>query len=154
MSKPCGIRWCEGTGIGHWKPEALPYKSRRKGICWYGILNFRISQIIRFRYLFHGTSSLYKRGLLPCNGVLHLTTHPFVALLEAWRTVSGERGFPGAHKPGVGGWPVVVKIERSAVMRLRSDPEWYDKGQAIGRRLVQVRGEFSTDITCSSLDLI
>ena len=107
--------------------------------------------MIRFRYLFHGTSSLYKRdirekGLLPCNGVLHLTTHPFVALLEAGRTVSGEEGFPGAHKRGVGGWPVVVKIERSAVTRLRIDPEWYNKEQAIGRRLLQVRGEFATDM--------
>jgi hypothetical protein len=85
--------------------------------------------------------------------VLHLTTHPFVALLEAHRTVFGEVGFPGAHKPGVGGFPVLVKIERAAVKRLRIDPEWYDKEQAIGRRLVQVRGEFATDIAIDPVKL-
>ena len=114
--------------------------------------------MIRFRYLFHGTSSIYRtnlqqKGLLPSGGVLHLTTHPFVALLEAHRTVCGETGFPGAHKPGVGGFPVVVKIERAVVKRLRIDPEWYDKQQAIGRRLVQVRGEFATDVAIGAVDL-
>lgn len=114
--------------------------------------------MIRFRYLFHGTSSISRRniqenGLRPRNGVLHLTTHPFVALLEAQRTVCGEEGFRGAYKPGVGGIPVLVKIERAAVKKLRIDPEWYDKGEAIGRRLVQVRGEFSTDIAISPENL-
>ena len=114
--------------------------------------------MVRFPYLFHGTSSFYQRniqqnGLLPVNGVLHLTTHPFVALLEAHRTVCGEEGFPGARKPGVGGFAVVVKIERDAARRLRIDPEWYDKSQAAGRRLVQVRGEFATDIAISATHL-
>lgn len=114
--------------------------------------------MLRFPYLFHGTSSIHRRniqenGLLPVNGVLHVTTHPFVALWEAWRTVSGEEGFPGAYKSGVGGWPLVVKIERSAVTRLRNDPEWYNKGQAGGRRFVQVRGEFATDLGISSTHL-
>jgi len=112
----------------------------------------------RFRYLFHGTSSVYRKniredGLLPSYGVLHLTTHPFVALWEAQGTVFGEEGFPGAYKPGVGGFPLVVMMKRSAAKRLLIDPAWYDKGQATGRRLVQVRGEFATDIPISPIHL-
>ena len=60
---------------------------------------------IKFRYLFHGTSSVYSAGikvsgLLPRSGVIYLTTHPMVALIEAERTVRGEgtcrRGTRGA----------------------------------------------------------
>lgn len=107
---------------------------------------------IYFRHLFHGTSSkskteIQERGLLPKAGKLHLTTHPDVALLEALRTVYGEEGYPNAYKPGVGGSPVIVQVQRSAALRLKLDaPEYYDKAQAIGRRLVPVRAAFTTDV--------
>jgi hypothetical protein len=106
---------------------------------------------IHFRHLFHGTSSRYKaeiqeHGLLATTGRLHLTTHPYVALLEAQRTVCGEEGFPNAYKPGVGGFPLIVQVERSAVLhRLKLDAEYYDKTKAAGRRLVQIRAAFVTD---------
>jgi hypothetical protein len=68
---------------------------------------------IRSKYLFHGTSSIYrasieKDGLLPVNGELHLTTLPSLALDEAHWTVNGEDPRYG-YKEAVGGPLLIVK---------------------------------------------
>jgi hypothetical protein len=104
---------------------------------------------LRFQHLFHGTSSIYKPqiqefGLLSKIGRLHLSTHPCVALLEAFRTVCGEEGFHNAYKPGVGGRPIIVQVERAAVKGLQRDAEYYNKEEAARRRCVQVRAAFTT----------
>ena len=105
---------------------------------------------IRFKYLFHGTSSIYREsiesnGLLPVNGALHLTTHPAVALDEAFFTVNGEDPRYG-YKTGVGGDLLIVKVERSAARNLRLDiPGYFDKEATKIRRLVAKRFAFSTD---------
>ena len=103
---------------------------------------------IRFKYLFHGTSSLYradieKAGLLPVNGLLHLTTHPLVALMEAEWTVSGEPHLKAGYKKGVGGGRLVVLVERAEARNLQIDtPGYYDNESAKWRRLSQVRVGF------------
>jgi hypothetical protein len=105
---------------------------------------------IRFKYLFHGTSSIYrdrieKNGLLPVNGALHLTTNPCIAMDEAVFSVRGELRY-GGYKTGVGGFPLVVKVERSAAIDLRLDtPGYYDAEAAKKHRLVAMRCAFLTD---------
>lgn len=107
---------------------------------------------IPFKYLFHGTSSLFrdgieKHGLLPVNGALHLTTHPLVALMEAEWTVNGEAHLEAGYKKGAGGWQLVVRVERSEARNLRIDtPGYYEKVAATERRLSQVRVAFRTDV--------
>jgi hypothetical protein len=105
---------------------------------------------IRFKYLFHGTSSIFresieKDGLLPVNGALHLTTDPALALDEAYWTVKGEDPSSG-YKKAVGGTPLIVKVDRDAVSGLRIDsPGWYDKSSSKVRRLVAKRVAFRTE---------
>ena len=105
---------------------------------------------ICFKYLFHGTSSIYRKGiesngLLPVNGALHLTTHPGIAIDEAVFTVRGEDLRYG-YKKGVGGCPLVVRVDRSAAINLRLDrPGYYDKEAAKKHRLVAIRFSFATD---------
>ena len=105
---------------------------------------------IRFKYLFHGTSSIYREsiesnGLLPVNGALHLTTHSGIALDEAVFTVRGEDLRYG-YKRRVGGSPLVVKVERSAALNLRLDrPGYYDNEATKKHRLVAARCAFATD---------
>ena len=106
---------------------------------------------IRFRYLFHGTSSKYRAdierdGLLPINGRLYLTTHPAIAFEEAENTVRGELHLIHGYKRAVGGNPLIVKVERAKVVNLRLDsPEYYDKESAKIRRLVPKRFAFTTN---------
>ena len=106
---------------------------------------------IRFRYLFHGTSSKYRGdierdGLLPINGKLHLTTHPAIAFEEAENTVGGEPHLVHGYKSAVGGNPLIVKVERAKVGNLRLDsPEYYNKESAKIRRLVPKRFAFTTN---------
>lgn len=105
---------------------------------------------IRFKYLFHGTSSIFRRriekeGLLPRNGALHLTTNPEIAWEEADRTVRGEDPQYG-YKRAVGGEPLIVKVDREAVSGLRIDsPGWYDKDSKKHLRLVAKRFSFRTE---------
>lgn len=116
---------------------------------------------IRFKYLFHGTSSvcrqgIEKDGLLPFNGALHLTTDPFTALEEANWTVNGEDLRHG-YKLGVGGKPIIVKVDRDAVSGLKIDrPGYYDKSSSKVRRLVAKRMAFKTErrISPASLSFI
>ena len=104
---------------------------------------------IRFKYLFHGTSSIFREtieedGLLPVNGALHLTTDPSLALQEASWTVEGEDPSSG-YKKAVGGEPIMVKVDREAVSQLRIDsPGWYDRNSTKVRRLVSKRVAFRT----------
>jgi hypothetical protein len=113
---------------------------------------------IRFKYLFHGTSSTYRKsietkGLLPVNGALHLTTHPCIALGEAVFTVRGEDLRYG-YKRSVGGFPLVVKIDRSAAINLRLDrPGYYNKEAAKKHRLAAIRCAFSTDTSIRPEDI-
>lgn len=104
---------------------------------------------IRFKYLFHGTSSVFRLaierdGLLPVNGALHLTTYPSLALLEAIGTVQGEDSRYG-YKQAVGGTPLIVKVDRDAVSGLTVDsPGWYDGNSRKVLRLVAKRVAFRT----------
>jgi hypothetical protein len=113
---------------------------------------------IRFKYLFHGTSSIYRKGiesngLLPVNGSLHLTTHPGIAMDEAVFTVRGEDLRYG-YKKGVGGCPLLVRVDRSAAINLRLDrPGYYDKEAAKKHRLAAIRCAFSTDTPIRPEDL-
>jgi hypothetical protein len=113
---------------------------------------------IRFKYLFHGTSSIYresieKDGLRPVNGALHLTTEPWLAWTEANWTVFGEDQSSG-YKTGVGGRPLVVKVDREAVSQLRIDsPGWYEKESSKVRRLVAKRVAFRTEKAVSPISL-
>jgi hypothetical protein len=113
---------------------------------------------IRFKYLFHGTSSIFresieKDGLLPINGALHLTTDPALAFDEAYWTVRGEDPSSG-YKKAVGGTPLIVKVDRDAVSGLRIDsPGWYDKTSSKVRRLVAKRVAFRTQIPVSPTHL-
>jgi len=106
---------------------------------------------IRFRYLLHGTSSKHRahiesNGLLPVNGKLHLTTNPAIAFDEAENTVKGEPHLIHGYKIGIGGDPLIVKVERGKVWNLRLDsPGYYDKESASIRRLVPKRFAFTTD---------
>jgi hypothetical protein len=114
---------------------------------------------IRFKYLFHGTSSLYresieKNGLVPVKGALHLTTHPLVALMEAEWTVNGEHHLKAGYKKGVGGFRLVVCVERAAARNLQIDsPGYYEKEAARERRPSQVRVGFRTSIPIKPKDL-
>ena len=113
---------------------------------------------IRFKYLFHGTSSIFresieKDGLLPLNGALHLATDPSLALEEANWTVKGEDPSSG-YKRAVGGDPLIVKVDREAVSQLRIDsPGWYDKSSPKVRRLVSKRVAFRTEKAVSPISL-
>jgi hypothetical protein len=104
---------------------------------------------IRFKYLFHGTSSVFRLaierdGLLPVNGALHLTTDPSLACQEANWTVTGEDPRHG-YKQAAGGTPLIVKVDRDAVSCLTIDsPGWYDKSSRKVRRLVAKRVAFRT----------
>jgi hypothetical protein len=112
---------------------------------------------IRFKYLFHGTSSIFresieKDGLLPINGALHLTTDPSLAYEEAKWTVMGDPS--SGYKRAVGGNPLIVKVEREAVSQLRIDsPGWYDKSSSQVRRLVAKRVAFRTEKAVSPISL-
>jgi hypothetical protein len=107
--------------------------------------------MVKFQYLFHGTSTVYKTsiqecGLMPRNGALHLTTHPEVALFEARNTVHGEPNLRGGYKQAIGGMPLVVVIERTKVVRLCSDTEYYEHLDArSGLPVPEVRFAFKTD---------
>jgi len=86
--------------------------------------------MIKFRYLFHGTSSVHKanilaNGLSPLNGELYLTTHPMVAPIEAEHTVKGEGHLTEGYKNGIGGLPLVTVVERSAAINLKLDVRGY-----------------------------
>jgi len=113
---------------------------------------------IRFKYLFHGTSTVFRRGietdgLLPVNGALHLTTDPSLAWDEANWTVNGEDPRHG-YKLAVGGEPLIVKIDRDAVSGLTIDsPGWYDKNSSKVRRLVAKRVAFRTETVISPAGL-
>jgi hypothetical protein len=113
---------------------------------------------IRFKYLFHGTSSVFrqgieKEGLLPLNGALHLTTDPSLAWDEANWTVNGEDLHYG-YKRSVGGKPLIVKVDRDAVSGLRIDsPGWYDKNSSKVRRLVAKRVAFRTEKPVSPVSI-
>jgi hypothetical protein len=113
---------------------------------------------IRFKYLFHGTSSVFrgdieKCGLLPVNGALHLTTDPSLAWGEANWTVNGEDPRHG-YKRAVGGKPLIVRVDRDAVSRLSIDsPGWYDKSSSSVRRLVAKRVAFRTERGISPVSL-
>lgn len=104
---------------------------------------------IRFKYLFHGTSSVFRLaietdGLLPVNGALHLTTDPSLAWEEANWTVKGEDLRYG-YKQAAGGTPLIVKVDRDAVSDLTVDsPGWYDRNSRKVRRLVAKRVAFRT----------
>jgi hypothetical protein len=105
---------------------------------------------VRFKYLFHGTSSICRaaieaNGLLPVNGLLHLTTLPSLALDEAYWTVKGEDPHHG-YKTPVGGDLLIVKVDRSAARDLRLDVGgWYEKESPKIRRLVAKRYAFRTE---------
>lgn len=107
-------------------------------------------QMITFRHLFHGTSSVCKpsiqqNGLLPSDGSIYLSTHPFVALLEAKRTVGGENNLRGGYKQGVGGSPLIVLVERSAATSLSMDIDgYYDQHDRSGYRPSEIQFAFST----------
>src|ERR1035441_10686211 len=109
---------------------------------------------IRFKYLFHGTSSVFKRGiekdgLLPVNGALHLTTDPSLAWDEANWTVNGEDPRYG-YKRAIGGNPLIVIVDRDAVSGLSIDnPGWYDQNSPNVRRLVAKRVAFRTERSIS-----
>lgn len=75
---------------------------------------------IRFKYLFHGTSSVFrqgieKEGLLLVNGTLHLTRDPSLAWDEANWTVNSEDPRYG-DKHAVSGKPLVVMLKSIAVL--------------------------------------
>jgi hypothetical protein len=122
------------------------------------IVTFAQMSRIRFKCLFHGTSSVFRQsieneGLLPVNGVLHLTTDPSLAWDEANWTVSGEDQRHG-YKIGVGGKPLIVTVDRNAVSCLRIDsPGWYDKNSYKVRRLVAKRVAFRTESAVSPVSL-
>ncbi|MBZ5618150.1 MAG: hypothetical protein LAQ69_05345 [Acidobacteriia bacterium] len=106
--------------------------------------------MVKFRYLFHGTSSIHRAsiqesGLLPRNGAIHLTTHPKVALIEAKRTVKGEGYLPNGYKGGTGGLPLIVAVERSAAVNLRLDAlGYYEQLDRTGYRPSELRYAFTT----------
>lgn len=91
----------------------------------------------QYQYLFHGTSSVFKAGILK-HGLLpgehefkqseqeavYLATNFGLAVREAKFTCEGENGEEGA-----GGSPVVVVVDRKKVKGLRRDHEYhrYDK---------------------------
>jgi hypothetical protein len=106
--------------------------------------------MVKFRFLFHGTSSFHKpsiqkNGLSPRNGTVYLTTHPRIALLEAERTVKGEANLREGYKRGVGGSPIIVVVDRSAAVKLKLDiPGYYERPAAVGYRLSEVRLAFAT----------
>lgn len=90
--------------------------------------------MITFSHLFHGTSTIYKtniqeNGLMPINGPIHLTTHPEVALIEAQRTVNGEANLRAGYKKASGGLPLIVIVQRFAVVGLKLDiPGYHERG--------------------------
>lgn len=118
----------------------------------------RVMRRIRFKYLFHGTSSIFresieKGGLLPKNGALHLTTDPGLAWTEANWTVHGE-DLSSGYKRGVGGRPLLVRVDREAVSQLKIDsPGWYDKESSKVRRLVAKRVAFRTEKAVGPISL-
>ena len=64
---------------------------------------------------------------------------------EAVFTVRGEDLRYG-YKKGVGGRPLVIRVDRSAATRLRLDrPGYYDQEAAKKHRLVAIRCSFVTD---------
>jgi hypothetical protein len=120
-----------------------------------------MSDRVKFRYLFHGTSSVHKAsiqesGLLPRHGPIHLTTHPKLALVEAIRTVSGEGYLLNGYKEGVGGSPIIVIIERSAAAKLTLDAGYYDQTDTEHYSPRELRYAFTTcePIPRSSISLV
>jgi hypothetical protein len=106
--------------------------------------------MIKFRHLFHGTSSVYKAsiqeaGLLPQSRPIFLTTHPLVALMEAHRTVDGEENLLQGYKKRVGGSPIVVIVERAAATKLSLDAEYYYQEDRPGYRRPELRYSFATN---------
>lgn len=73
------------------------------------------------RYVYHGTSSVYaskisntglkpgRRKLSSDPSLVHVTTDPHIASQEALYTCNGD---PHTDAPGVGGSPVIVKLDR------------------------------------------
>jgi hypothetical protein len=116
--------------------------------------------MVKFRQLFHGTSSLYKaaiqeNGLLPRDGPIYLSTQPKVALLEADRTVRGEDNLRDGYKKGVGGAPLLVAVDRSAATGLKLDVAgYYERGTPF--RPSEVRFAFMTSqpISAASISFI
>jgi len=106
--------------------------------------------MVKFRYLFHGTSSVHREsilqtGLTPRETALYLTTHPMVALIEAGRTVDGEGNLREGYKTGIGGTPLIVLVERKAATHLKLDnPGYYERHEGIGYRPSEVRFAFTT----------
>lgn len=56
-------------------------------------------------------ASIQEHGLSNRDGPIYLTTHPLVALMEALRTVNGEENLRDGYKKGVGGSPIIIRVE-------------------------------------------
>lgn len=66
--------------------------------------------------------------------------------MEALRTVNGEENLRDGYKKGVGGSPIIIRVERSAAAKLRLDvPGYYEPSDGAGYRPSQVRLAFVTN---------